>query len=205
MKTQVVTVLLSLIAIGCATPEQQAALEGGVGGAASGYLLCKLLGGDDKKCVAAAVVAATAVGVISYSYASSLKKWRKELVGKENDLDARLRYVRGVNEDTEKLNQQLCQRVTQVTRHTDQVVASIQRKSISPEQLSKERDALDNEVKAANTQVALVKRALDDMKRFQAQQARKSRELDAEIAELQRLYAKTQRETSALASQRQRI
>lgn len=53
--------LLVLFATGCATPQQNAAVECGASGAGIGYLACKLAGGSDKACAAAG--GGNAVGV----------------------------------------------------------------------------------------------------------------------------------------------
>ena len=208
MRTPIVIVLASCLSAGCATTtdnQRTSALECGAGGAAGGFLLCKALGGDNKQCAAVAFLTGAGGAAICYSYAGNLEKRRQELAGKEADLDARLRYVRGVNEDSEKLNRQLRDRVANVTRHTNELVAQVNQKKLSQQNLTKEREALDNEVKVANEQLTLEKKALKDIKQLQAQHARNSHELDAEIAKQQRLLAETQRQTTALASQRQRI
>jgi hypothetical protein len=208
MRTPIVMLLALCLSFGCATTsnnQRTSAVECGAAGAVGGLLLCKLMGGDDRQCAVVTVLAGAGGASICYVYAGNLEKRQKELAGKENDLDARLRYVRGVNEDSAKLNQQLRDRVTKVTRHTDDLVAQINQKTVSQQKLTQEREALDNEVKAANEQLALEKKALDDMKQFQAQHAGKSRELDSEIAKQRRLLAETERQTTALASQRERI
>jgi ABC-type phosphate transport system auxiliary subunit len=206
MKTPIVLALASIMTLSCATPQGTSSLECGAGGALGGYALCKLLGGDDKKCLAAAVLTGVAGGAICYTYAANLQKRQQELAGKENDLDARLRYVRGLNEDTEKLNRQLSQHVAEVTKHTEEVRAKIARKEITQQQLAKEEEALANEKKAANEQLKLAQEQLADMKRFRDQQrGRNTADLDIQIAKLEGLLAQTRKETSALASQRLRV
>lgn len=217
MKVIAIALLLTMIT-GCATTggtsskASTAGLECGAVGAGGGYLTCKLLGGSEAMCLSIAAGVGGLGGVACYSLATNFEKRRQELAGKENDVNARLKYVRGLNEDSKKLNQELNSRVAQVSQRTDTIVAQIEKGTISQKEVAKERESLLQEEKAANDQVALEKSALDDMKRFQAEQARKKEidkamheKLDAEIKEQERLLAETQLATKALASQRQRI
>jgi hypothetical protein len=204
-KSWILAISIASTTFGCATQQQTAALECGAAGAAGAFLLCRVLGGDNRMCAPLAVVVAAGGGAICYTYAGSLEKRQQQLAGQENNLDARLQYVRGLNEDSEKLNRQLEARVKDSTQRADEVVAQINLKTISQAELAKAREALDNEVRSANTQFELATKALEDMKRFQAQRAPESRALDAEIARQEKLLAETQRQTSTLAAQRQRI
>jgi hypothetical protein len=206
MKAIFVMVFLSFIIVACTTTKGTSAFECGAGGAAGGFLLCKALGGKNEQCATVAILTGVAGSAICYTYAASLEKRQQELVGKENDLDARLRYVRGVNEDSANFNQQLRQRVAKVTQHTDEVVAQIAKHSLSQDQIVAERKALDNEVKSAKDQLALEKHTLEEMKTFQAQQsARNRRDFEPEITKLEKSLAETQKHIALLASQPQRI
>lgn len=208
MRTAIAILSALCLCAGCATAtnnQRTSALECGAGGVAGGFILCKLLGGDDKQCAVVAVVTGVGGTAICYSYAGNLEKRQQELAGKETDLDARLRYVRGVNEDSAKLNRQLRDRVVTVTQHTDALVAQVNLKKVSQQKLAKEQEALDLEIKVANEQLSLGKKTLEGMKQYRSTQAPNSSKLDAEIAKQQRLLAETQRQTTALASQRRRI
>jgi archaellum component FlaC len=197
---------LSLLAAGCATQQGTAALECGGGGAAGAVLLCKLAGGSDQKCAALAVGVGVAGAAICYSYASNIQKHRNELAGHENDLDARIKYLHGVNDDTQELNRQLAAKINVVTQSTDQTADAIAKGTATQDQITQKRKELDNEVKAAQAQVDTAARELKSAKEFQAKQPPGSTAaLDAEIARLQGLLNEAQRDTNALAAQRQRI
>jgi hypothetical protein len=207
-------VLLLALMTGCSTvggkpgSSGMAALECGAVGAGIATAICIAAGGKAAACAGAAAGGGALGAGICYTYAQKYEKRRQELAGKENDLDARLKYVRGLNEDSEKLNQDLNARVEQVSKRTDKIVAQVNEGAISRQELIKEREGLLKEENAAKDQVALEKSALDDMKRFQARQAQagnESAELDAEIQKQERLLAETQNATRALAAQRQRI
>ncbi len=192
---------------GCATqqsmPEQQqAAVECGVGGVAAGYLICKLAGGSDAACLAVGAGVGALGAAACYSYADNLKKRQQELAGRENDLNARIRYVKGLNEDGEKLNADLRQRVTVATQRVDDLTKQGARASA---QLAKERARIDDELKVARQDVALQKQALDEVRVYQRKRSTPSKELDAEIARQERLLADTQRQVDELASVRQRV
>ena len=185
-----------------------AALECGAVGAGLATAICIAAGGSAAACAGAAAGGGALGAGICYTYAQKYEKRRQELAGKENDLDARLKYVRGLNEDSEKLNQDLNTRVAQVSKRADEIVAQIRQGSISQQELTKEREKLLKEENSAKDQVALEKSALEDMKNFQSRQAQtgnESAELDAEIRKQERLLAETQNATRALAAQRQRI
>jgi hypothetical protein len=207
-------VLILALMTGCSTvggkpgSSGMAALECGAVGAGIATAICIAAGGKAAACAGAAAGGGALGAGICYTYAQKYEKRRQELAGKENDLDARLKYVRGLNEDSEKLNQDLNARVEQVSKRTDKIVAQVNEGAISRQELIKEREGLLKEENAAKGQVALEKSALDDMKRFQARQAQagnESAELDAEIQKQERLLAETQNATRALAAQRQRI
>ncbi|HEU4854599.1 MAG TPA: hypothetical protein VFS89_04835 [Nitrosospira sp.] len=189
-----------------------AALECGAVGAGLATAICLAAGGDAATCAGAAAGGGLVGAGACYTYAQKYEKRRQELAGKENDLDARLKYVRGLNEDAEKLNRDLDTRVAEISRRTDATVAQINQGTISSQELAKEREALLKEENAAREQVELEKAALEDMKRFQAEQLRKTgedkaihAELDAEIRKQERLLKETQSATTAFATQRQRI
>lgn len=195
--------LLSVLLAGCATNQQTASLECGAGGALVGYVACKALGGTDANCAKFAVVGGGVGALACYSYAARLEKRRQQLAGRENDLDARLRYVRGLNEDGEKLNAELRGRVEVASRRSEELTAQIGRNRASADLLAKERSRLDGELKAAKEQVALQRDALSEVKTFQAK--RTSADLDAEIAKQDRLLADARRQVDTLASLRERV
>ncbi len=215
---RVIAVLLLIMITGCSTvggtrgSSGMAALECGAVGAGLATAICLAAGGNAATCAGAAAGGGLLGAGVCYTYAEKYEKRRQELAGKENDLDARLIYVRGLNEDSQKLNQDLNARVTQASKRTDTIVAKIKQGTLSQQEVTKEREALLKEENAAKDQVALEKSALEDMKRFQTEERRKTgadsaahAELDAEIKKQERLLAETQNATSALASQRQRI
>ncbi len=189
----------------CQTQTQTAALQCGAGGAAAAYLLCKATGHSDKDCLGAGLVVGAIGAGACYSYAAKLDKQRKELAGKEGDLDARIKYVHGLNEANLQLNADLTKRVADVTRSTDQVVAQIQQKKISADQLAKERQARDDELKAATAQATRSNEALAEVKAYRAQYKPKSPDFDASFAKQEQLNVETQQLVAQLAAQKTRV
>lgn len=202
---QGLTALACAALAACQTQTQNAALQCGAGGAAAGYLLCKALGHSDADCLKTSALIGAGGAAICYSYASNLERRRAELAGRENNLDARIRYVRGLNEDSQQLNADLGKRVALATRSTDELVVKIRQKQISQQQLAQERRARDDEVKAANDQVAKGNSALAEVKAYRTQRNVASPELDAEIAKQEKLLAEAQSRVQALAAQRARV
>ena len=219
MKKLIAPLLLSTVIVaGCATTggslsrPATAGLECGGGAAAAALLACKLAGGSNAVCAAATGGALALGGGACYAFASHYEKRREELAGKENDLDARLKYVKGLNEDSEKLNKQLNTRLAEVSRQADEISSEVEQGTITQGQLANKRAALQKEEQAAKDQVELQKTALEDMKRFQAQQSRTAAkddpriaELDAQIAKQERLLKEAQGATTAFAAKAGRI
>lgn len=194
---------LCMLTVGCATQEQTASIECGAGGAAAGYLLCKVLGKSDRDCAAFAVVGGGVGAGGCYTYASRLEKRRKQLAGRENELDAQLQYVRGLNEDGQRLNSELRERVNVATRHAQELSVKANRASASA--VATERQRLDAEVKAARQQVELQRGALQEAKTFQTKRQTPSPDLNAEIAKQDRLLLEAQRQVATLASLQERV
>ena len=193
---------LLMLAAGCATQQQTAVAECAVGGAGLGLVLCKVFGKSDREC-AAFVAVGTGLGAGGcHVYATALAERRKQLAGRENDLDAQLQYVRGLNDDVQRLNADLRGRVDAATQRSRELAAQVGRGGASA---TAERRRLDDEVKAANQQVELQKTAFQEVKTYQSQRAAASPALDAEIARQDRLLADAQRQVAALASLKERV
>ena len=197
--------LLIAVTAGCATTTQTAGLECGLGGAGASYLACKLAGGTDARC--AEIGAAVGVGgaLACSLYARHLEERRKELAGKENDLDAQIRYVQGLNADTRQLNADLAQRVASVTRSTDQVVAEIQQQQISQTQIAQERKTRDNLLRTSQDEVNQGTQALQTARELRTKDPAPPPALDKAIQQQEQLLAEAQRQVALLAAQRDRV
>jgi hypothetical protein len=209
MKTSRTTQLGALACLaalsGCQTTQQNAALQCGAGTAAVSYLLCKAAGGRDADCLGIGVALGAGGAAICYSYSDKLEKRRKELAGREQDLNAQLTYVRALNTETEQLNADLGNRVAQVTKRTDELVAQIQAQKLTQAQRNAERQSLDREVKAAALQVNKGDEALKEAKALRAKVPQPKSELDDEIRKQEVLLAQAQRQVDLLAQQRARV
>jgi predicted RNase H-like nuclease (RuvC/YqgF family) len=207
-KAREVVALLVVAALlpGCANDQNgqvpmttQAAGEGAVVGGVAGALACKLGRLTPAQCAAAVVGLAVVGAGVGYSLADHIQERRKQLVGHENDLNARLAYVRGLNADTEAYNAQLKTNIADAQ-------AKINQGNLSAQALEQSRTNLTQQVADANKQLAAGEQQLADMKRFRAQQPPANRtQLDPEIARLESLLAEARSNTNALASLRQRI
>jgi len=207
--------LVAAATLGCATSTTstsssthttaKAGLECGLAGAGLSYLTCKLAGKSDKECAEIGVGVGLAGALTCSLYARHLEARRKELAGRENDLDAQIRYVQGLNADTRQLNADLAQRVTSVTEDTDKLVAKIGQQQISQAQLAHERQSRDDLVKTSQSEVADGRQALQASKQFRAQKVEASADLDVAIAKQEQLLAEAQRQVDLLAAQRARV
>jgi hypothetical protein len=203
--TSLVVCLVSAAIVGCATSTGQASLECGLGGAGLGYLACKLAGGSDSQCLAVAAGTGGAGAIGCAAYAKHLDNRRKQLAGKENNLDAQIQYVQGLNSDTQQLNAELTKRVSSTTQDTDRLVAQIRQQQITSQQLANERRRREQLVKAAQTEVDQGAEALQTAKRLQAQRSNDSPALDAAIAQQEKLLAQAQQRVDQLSAQRARV
>jgi hypothetical protein len=186
-------------------PTAKAGLECGLVTAGVSYLTCKLSGKSAAQCGEISAGVGLAGALACSLYAKHLEARRKELAGKENDLDAQVRYVQGLNADTRQLNSDLTQRVASVTQDTDKLIARIQQQQISQEQLAQERKTRDDLLKTSQSEVAQGAQALEEAKQFRAQKGGSSGDLDAAIAQQEQLLAEAQHQVDLLAAQRARV
>lgn len=223
MKKLVLPLLFSTVVVtGCATTggslsrPTTAALECGAGGAGAALLICKLAGGSDAICAAATGGAALIGAGACYGVASHYEQRRKELAGKEQNVDALLAFAKANNADAEKANQQLNAKLAEVSQRTDMIASEISQGTMTGRQLAKEKEALQKEIekeqKAANGQAEFQKAALQDTRNLRSNlpsQGDKDKariaQLDAEIAKQEGLLKEAQRATTAFAAQAGRI
>jgi hypothetical protein len=229
MKTKkfIALLLFSMVVTGCATtggtpsggtPSKAgtAALECGAIGAGLGLLGCILGGGNSAICAAATAGGAAIGAGLCYGVASHYEKRRKELAGKEQDVNALLTFAKANNADAEKANQQLNAKLAEVSRRTDEINSEIEQGTKTSRQLGSEKQALQKEIekeqKGASEQAELQKVALQDTRNLRnnvSVQSDKDKarliELDAQIAKQESLLREAQSATTAFANQAGRI
>ncbi|HJV64620.1 MAG TPA: hypothetical protein VJ550_02685 [Geomonas sp.] len=200
-------VMVIALVTGCATQEQTARTQGtaaGVGiGAALGAGMGAIFGGGKGAAIGAAIGGSIG-GVAGYSYSDKIADRHKELVGRENDLDARISYAQEVNQDTEQYNRQLESEV-EAQRHRVYVLEEqVGRREASKEELRKQKHALSLKLKEARKNEETAQKQYEDLKKFRASHQR-SKELDAEIAKLERNLIELKKNTNTLAALDRRI
>lgn len=201
--TALAALCLSLAA--CQTQQQTAAAQCGLGAAGAAYLTCKLLGKSDSQCLAAAVVGGGVGAVVCHNYADRLDKRRQALAGQENNLDARIRYVRGLNEDSAQFVTALGEQVATSSKRTDDLLVRYRQGKLTQTQLAEEGKKLDQDVAVASTQLKKGDEALQEVKTFRAQRKPNSADLDVAIVQQERLLADARRQVDQLAAQRARV
>jgi hypothetical protein len=193
----------------CATKSDTARTEGtlaGAGiGAAVGAGLGYLIGRDAAAAGIGAAVGAAIGGAGGYAYADKVAKRHEALAGRENDLDARIAFARGVNEDTQQYNIRLKNEIAEREQRIARLQATTQNQEIARRELVKEKQALGTRVNDANKQLALAQDELQNLKKFRAQQTNNSRALDDQIKVLEANLAEMRTNTTALASMNARI
>ncbi|MEN8259357.1 MAG: YMGG-like glycine zipper-containing protein [Pseudomonadota bacterium] len=208
MKRIMALTLVIFLMAGCATQGQKAKGEGtllGAGiGAAIGAGIGALIGG--KKGAAIGAGAGAALGALGgYSYASSVEKRHRQLAGKENDLNARIAFAQGINQDTQQYNERLAQDVADLEQHVAMLEGKISRQQITQRELEKERASVRKKVIEAENQLLLASQQLDDLKQFRSGHPQDSAVLDSEIEKLEAQVAQLRTNTTTLASLGQRF
>ncbi|MDP9090009.1 MAG: hypothetical protein M3O26_14860 [Pseudomonadota bacterium] len=182
------------------------AMECGGGSVSAAIAACRAEGGHTGHCAIVAANAGLSGATACYTYAAQVKNRREQLVGQEDQLDAHIRYLQDVNQDTERLNTQLGSKITEVTARTDTAVDSLAKGEMTQTELEQLHAILDHEVSAARHELDTVSRELQAALQYRSRQPSDAAvKLDAEIARLQELLNQAQRDTGALALQRQRI
>lgn len=166
---------------------------------------CRAEGGHYGHCALVASRAGVAGATACYNYANDIRERRAELVGKEDQLDAQIAYLRTVNADTEMLNTEMSSRLDEATARADTAVQSLAQGEMTKSELDQLRSILDGEVSYAQQQLVAASRELQAANLYRARQQSPAGALDSEIAKLQALLDETQRQTKALVEQRQRL
>ncbi|MGH8588909.1 MAG: YMGG-like glycine zipper-containing protein [Gammaproteobacteria bacterium] len=208
MKQVLTAMLIAFLVAGCATPGQQATTEGTAGGAGIGALIGAAVGaavGGGEGAAIGAGAGALLGGVAGYSYAQNVQSRRNALAGRENDLDAQLRFAEGVNQDTQEANRRLAQEIRNSEDKVNALAARTQQHQATQRELESQRQELSKKVKAAEDQHALAAQQLDDLKQFRSRHPQDSPELDAQIAKLETTLQEVKTNTTKLASLSQRI
>jgi uncharacterized protein YnzC (UPF0291/DUF896 family) len=209
MKRLIALTVVGLFLTSCATQSDQARTEGTLAGAGIGAVVGAgvgyLIGGSGTAAGIGAAIGALSGGVGGYVYADRIAKRHEELAGKENDLDARVAFARGVNEDTLEYNARLKKEVNELEPRINELAAKKKKQEITQRELEREKQALATKVKDASKQLTVGQDQLQDLKKFRSEQKNTSKDLDEEIRTLEQSLAQMKSNTSALASLNQRI
>lgn len=207
MRILISATVITVILVGCATQEQQTRTEGTAGGALLGAALGAGIGalaGGGKGAAIGAGVGALAGGTAGLIYANSIVDRHRELQGRENDLDAQIANCRALNDDMQRCNADLRQKIVAYQRNIDEFQSRVNQGENQRDALRKTKLSVENELKQQKkTQIALQKE-FAYRKKIRSGVARSS-ELDSEIAKLERNLAQLKKNTAALAALDQRI
>ena len=173
-------------------------------GAAVGAGLGYAIGRDAQSAAIGAALGALAGGAGGYVYADRIAKRHKELAGKENDVDARTAFARGVNEDTQEYNGRLKKEISALEPKIAELAAKKEKQEITQRELEKQKQALGVKILEANKQLAVGEDELQGLKAFRSEK-KTSQALDEQIKTLEQNLAEMKTSTSALASLNQRI
>lgn len=208
MKAFLALAVAILFVTGCATQSEQARTEGSLVGAGVGAAIGAGLGyaiGGGKGAGIGAGIGALVGGAGGYVYADRVAKRHEALAGKENDLNARIAFAQGINEDTRKENERLEQEVGALKPKIAELEAKKKSQQVTQQELQKQKDALAARTQDAQKQADLCQKELDGLKQFRSEHAASSAALDEQINTLERNLAQMKVNTSALASLNQRI
>ena len=208
MKKLIVLSILIIFISGCATKGQQTRTEGTAGGAGIGAVIGGLLGyalGDEKGALAGAALGAALGGAVGYTYADNIANRHAELAGHENDLDARIAFAEGVNQDTQEFNQLLERDIATLAPEIDALSAQARQEKITQKELDKKRQSMEEKVEETEIALAAAEDELKDLKKFQDRTPDQSDKLDSEIAKLERNLKQLKKNTDTIASLSQRL
>jgi len=208
MKRLIALAVILFFVAGCATQEETARTQGTLGGAAIGAILgggIGALAGGGKGAAIGAATGGLLGAAAGYSYADNIVKRQQELAGRENDLDARIKFTQGVNQDTEAYNRQLEAEISEENQQIASLSASVGDQQRTQQKREELKQQLDAKVTDANTQLSTAKAQLQNIKTFQAQRTQPSSDLDAEIKKLEFTVSQLETKTNTLAGMRQRL
>jgi hypothetical protein len=208
MKKLIVLSVLFIFISGCANQSQQTRTEGAGGGAAVGGLIGGLLGyaiGDESGAAIGAGLGAILGGAVGYTYADNIANRHAQLAGHENDLDARITFAEGINQDTQELNELLERDIATLGPEIDALNAQARQEKITQKELNVKRQYLDQQVQETEASLAAAENELKDLKKFQDRTPDQSDELDSEIAKLEKNLDQLKRNTETMASLSQRL
>jgi len=209
MKRLIAVAVVVLLVAGCATQDQQAQTEGTAIGALGGALLGAAIGGlasgNARGAAIGAGIGALTGGVAGFVYAHSIVKRREELAGKENDLDAQIKFAQGVNQDTEEYNRKLASDIKAYQSEVDRLVEQTKKQKTQNDELMAKKQELDKKFTTAKNDLASAEEQLQELKNFKSQQTKSSKELDVEIKKLEGNLAQLKSNTNALAALNARI
>lgn len=181
------------------------AFECGGGSVRAAIASCRAEGGHYGHCALVASRAGVTGATSCYTYANQVRKHRAQLIGQEDQLDAQTHYLQDLNMETAKLNDELTSRAEDAKARADIASDSLAQGQMTASELNQLRAILDVEVSSAQRQLDAASQELQAAERYRGQQPSPVAALDAQIARLQSLLEETQRDTSALVAQRQRL
>ena len=151
----IVVVLLTSCATQGDTARTEGTLAGAGVGAAVGAGLGYLISGNATGAGIGAAVGAAVGGGAGYAYADSIAKRHEALAGREKDLDARIAFAQGVNEDAQKYNLRLKNEIAERDQRITRYQSMTQGQEVAQRELAKEKQALSTRVNDANKQLAV--------------------------------------------------
>jgi predicted RNase H-like nuclease (RuvC/YqgF family) len=196
---------MSLTLTACATREQQAKTEstvtgaviGGAGAGVATYAITR----KPSHAVAATVIGAVLGGMVGYTYADRMSKYRQQLVERKGDLAAQIELAEHANWFAQKRIVDLESAIEALQPEIDNLVRRWNAGKMTQRDLEAERTALAYYIKAARRDVAEAEKDLSDLKAL----GETSKELDAEIDRLTRHLGRLRTLTKEMVAQRQRI
>src|SRR5215510_91219 len=153
MKRLIALAVVVFFITSCPTREQQAQTEGTAVGALGGALLGAAIGGIATRSAKGAGIGAgiglLTGGVAGFVYANSIVKQREELAGKEDDLDAQIKFARGFHADTKEYNRKLANDLETFKSDIARLDARNRNETAENEKLLAKRQQLDEKIKTA--------------------------------------------------------
>jgi len=213
MKKQIIGVLLSTALLaGCATDRERTQAEGtGVGtllGAAAGAAGGAIFGGGKGAAIGAG--AGAALGALGgYAYGTHVANQKAKFAREEDYLDAVIANARQTNEQMRQYNASLRNDVSALDRETAELVRQYNRRAVTKVALQQQAQRLDAKLAEARNQAQKLGKERDILQGVLAQEQGQApehlRQLQAEVANLERQKAEMEQLMNKILNAKNRV
>lgn len=172
-----------------------------IGGVLGGIL--GAIAGDDSKSIAkGAILGAAATGFAGNWYLKQQVKRNKKLKGKENELRARIDYIKGVNKDAEKYNDDLEAQIKTSKKNINKLRKEIENGRASQKELHKEQKKIAKQLEEAQINETILAEQVAEIKEYRKSQAIENGELRVEVEKIEKTLVMVRANINEMSKQK---